>query len=353
MAIVTKKPDKGKQRRLIQVCDNFTTIYKLGDSVMPSSHSGMQIVYAKHCETGMDVVIKIRAKHNSFADKGEEKEWRQGTEFMLNLPITDGIARIYDVYEDRKGYYVVMEKVAGQDLFETMTGSGLLPVAEVKEVLKQLLIALVELHSRNMIHKDLKLENIMFDRTPPAGSKAWGEISAAPASPVQVKLIDFDTVETFIPQTPKKTKDVLGTDQYIAQEAYDGNYSPASDIFAIGVIAYRLLTSKFPFRSDIFNDEAGENWVGSPKMKEIRQKLVNYNISWNHRAFTLDDQVRDLVQKMLSSSEQDRPSAKEALDHEWFKERHRRSSVPNIPNCLGLSPMPHYLTEKCVQKRPA
>ncbi|CAE7244489.1 CPK1, partial [Symbiodinium necroappetens] len=161
----------------------------------------------------------VRAKANSFCDRTEEREWRYNTEFMLNLPETEGIAKLYEVLEDKKGYYVIMEKVAGQDLFETMTGKGLLPIAEVKEVMRQLLQALAELHARNCIHKDLKLENIMFDRTPPANAKVdWASFMGGDQSPVKVKLIDFDTVETVQPQTPKKAKDVLGTDQYIAQE---------------------------------------------------------------------------------------------------------------------------------------
>ncbi|CAE7718387.1 prkC, partial [Symbiodinium necroappetens] len=89
-----------------------------------------------------------------------------------------------------------------------------------------------------------------------------------------VKLIDFDTVEEWNSTGPK-SKHVLGTDQYIAPEAYEGKYSPASDIFAVGVIAYKILTGSFPYNGRLFDDKPGENWVGSPKMKEIRQKLCD------------------------------------------------------------------------------
>jgi len=338
LSISTKKEaSKKRDKRRIKAVDSIHSCYKIGESVMPSSHSGMTIVFGKRVEDGLEVVIKVRAKANSFVDRAEEREWRHNTEFMLNLPETEGIAKLYEVLEDKKGYYVVMEKVAGQDLFETMTGKGLLPVAEVKEVIRQLLQALAELHARNCIHKDLKLENVMFDRTPPANAKAdWSSFNSGDQSPVKVKLIDFDTVETVQPQTPKKAKDVLGTDQYIAQEAYDGNYSAASDIFAVGVIGFRLLTAKFPFRPDIFDDEAGDNWVGSPKMKEIRQKLQNYKIDWNHRIFSMEPQARDLLKAMLASNETARPTAKDALSNPWFNETQRRRSLPNLEG--GMSP---------------
>jgi len=331
LSISTAKEKKKRERRRIKVVDSFVAVYKFGDSVMPSSHSGMSIMFAKRVSDGEEVVVKVRAKQNSFCDRQEEKDWRSSTEFMLNLPETEGIAKLYEVLEDKKGYYVVMEKVAGQDLFETMTGKGLLPVAEVKEVLRQLLLALDELHGRNCIHKDLKLENIMFDRTPPVNAKVdWAAFEAGKHSPVQVKLIDFDTVESVQPATPKKAKDVLGTDQYIAQEAYDGNYSAASDIFAAGVIGYRLLTSKFPFKADIFDDEAGDNWVGSPKMKEIRQKLMNYKIDWTHRVFTLEPEAKELLKAMLAVNESHRPTAKEALQNPWLATQARRKSMPDL-----------------------
>jgi len=337
LSISTKKePNKEKKKRRIKAVDSIQSHYRFGESVMPSSHSGMSILFAKRIEDGLEVVVKVRAKANSFCDRTEEREWRYNTEFMLNLPETEGIAKLYEVLEDKKGYYVIMEKVAGQDLFETMTGKGLLPIAEVKEVMRQLLQALAELHARNCIHKDLKLENIMFDRTPPANAKVdWASFMGGDQSPVKVKLIDFDTVETVQPQTPKKAKDVLGTDQYIAQEAYDGNYSAASDIFAVGVIGYRLLTSKFPYKADIFDDEAGDNWVGSPKMKEIRQKLCNYKIDWNHRIFSIEPQACNLIKGMLATNETARPTAKDALSHPWLNETQRRRSLPN----LGDSPM--------------
>lgn len=321
-----------RERKQIKVVESVSDYYRLGEEVMPSSHSGMSVLFSRRLKDDLDVVIKVRAKVNSFCDRAEEKEWRDSTEFMLNIPETEGIAKLYEVLEDRKGYYVVMEKVQGQDLFETMTGNGLLPVAEVKEVLRQLLQALADLHGRNLIHKDLKLENVMFDRSPPPNAKVnWDQFDSGQHSPVQVKIIDFDTVEHARPDTPKKkAKDVLGTDQYIAQEAYAGQYSAASDVFAAGVIGYRLLTSKFPFKSEIFNDDAGDNWVGSPKMKEIRDKLRKYQINWDHRVFTVEPHAKDLMSSMLAVSGSQRPTAKAALEHPWLDAAGRRKSVPAI-----------------------
>lgn len=327
LEVMTKKggnSSEGQQQgeRKIQWCSKLADRYELGAEVMPSCHSGMQVLFAKQKKTGLEVVIKVRIKKQSFKD-GEEKEWRISTQYMLNLPESHNIAKIYEVLEDVDAYYVVMEKCQGQDLFECLHGTDKLSMEEVRSVLTQILTALADLHAEGIIHKDLKLENVMIDRTPStcgSGRGPWSEKGSvqSPASPLAVKLVDFDTVEEYVPETPKKTKDVLGTDQYIAQEAYAGNYSPASDVFAVGVIGYRLIVGRFPFDSRMFNDQPGENWVGSPKMKEIRDKLCRYQINYEHKALKNEPDACALIKSMLAVNEGERPSAKEALQHRWL-----------------------------------
>jgi len=111
--------------------------------------------------------------------------------------------------------------------------------------------------------------------------ESGGSSSLAPGRSI-VKLIDFDTIEEW---SPTKASEVLGTDQYIAPEAYEGSYSPASDMFAIGVLAYKLLSGAFSFSGAIFNNRPGENWVGSAKMRQIRDRLYEARIDWGHPIF--------------------------------------------------------------------
>merc|ERR1719253_147376 len=297
--------------RKIEKVDNFAKMYTLGTEVMPSVHPGMEIRNAKDLTKKSNVVIKVRRKANSFGSRQEEKEWRQSAEFMLNLPRSGQIAEVYGVWEDRDSYYVVMEKVGGSDLFELLDAEGLLPINETKAILRQLLKGVAALHEEGCIHKDLKLENVMVHRN---------KINAE--EPV-VKLIDFDTAQNWEPDSPK-SKTVLGTDQYISSEAYAGKYSPASDIFAVGVIAYRLLTGRFPFDSRMFDDEAGENWVGSPKMRQIQDRIQRFNINWNCFPFKTHPEAYELMRVMLAPLETDRPEASEALKHPFLED-------PNSP----------------------
>lgn len=338
-------PKTSRSKKAIRSVENITDFYEFGDDLMPSCHSGMRVIRAVQKSSGDAVVIKVRAKKNSFPNKHEEREWRNTTEMMLNFPDSRAIARLYEVLEDRKAYYVVMEKVQGLDLFESLMGNGPLSIDEVKEVLRQVLGGLEELHRHGAIHKDLKLENVMIDRAHVTTSSNSPNVgagirpgSAAGIHAVTVKLIDFDTVGSWTPKTPK-AKNVLGTDQYISQEAYDGTYSPASDMFAVGVIGYKLLTGRFPFDSRIFNDEAGENWVGSPKMKEIREKVKTYGIDWNHPNFRREPQGADLVKSMLAADVAARPSARDALHHAWLRPPTSSTALPSrAPSLTAQSP---------------
>jgi len=313
-----ERPHKPLER--VRWTERIASLYTIGAEVMPSCHSSMEVRHAVRTEGGQSVVMKLRYKQGSFVSAEEEKEWRLNMELMLSLPKSGCIAELYEVLEDHKAYYVVMEKVDGMDLFATLDVERRLPPADVRAVIRQLLQGVADLHGRGMIHKDLKLENVMIDRTPQmrSGSSSDGP---EPVSPMVVKLIDFDTVEEWSPssRSHKQAKHVVGTDQYIAQEAYGGKYSPASDIFAVGVIFYRLLTGRFPFNRRMFDDEAGDNWVGSPKMKVIQERVKHYDINWNLQPFIEDPRACDLCRSMLAAGEEDRPKAGAALQHPWLR----------------------------------
>merc|ERR1719400_2404436 len=119
----------------------------MGKEVMPSTHSYMKVNFAKRRRDGHEVVIKVRYKPNCFRSREDERSWRHNTEFLLNMPDYTGVAKIYEVLEDPKAFYIAMEKVMGMDLFETLEQDSKMTVATAKDILQQLLASLVHLHS--------------------------------------------------------------------------------------------------------------------------------------------------------------------------------------------------------------
>lgn len=346
-----------KKKLQIRKIENMSKMYKIEGEVMPSTNTGMEVRHAKRLSDSAAVVIKIRKKSNSFVSAEEEQEWRTSTEMLLNFPPSENICQLYEVLEDHTNYYVVMEKVEGMDLFEWLDSEGRLDTGQAKAILRKLLQAVQALHATGCIHKDIKLENIMVDKSPKSISPSSPKSPAAttlrtltqngtsPSSPGSkkrsdsigfavepdptVKLIDFDTVEEFSPTA--RAKSVVGTDQYIAQEAYAGHYSPASDIFSVGVIAYRLMSGRFPFKNQMFDDEAGENWVGSPKMKVIQERIRHFHIDWSIPPWPSETHARDLTRWMLSNNEKDRPTAHQALQHAFLAFSGETPHLPQGP----------------------
>jgi len=324
-----------RESRSIRFCDSFEDFYQLVSDVMPSVHCGMEIKRAVAKQSQEEMIVKIRWKGKSFRAQGEETAWRASTELMLNLPPCRSIVRVHEVLETPDAYFLVMEKAGGKDLYEHLDSEGAFPVEEVRDVLRQLLTAVAELHSCGCIHKDIKLENVMLDRTPSICVGSWSTAPSRNVTPSLkissisggnnnstagrriVKLIDFDTMQEWSQKSPKAS-DVLGTDQYIAPEAYEGSYSPASDIFAVGVLAYKLLSGSFPFSHAIFDDRPGENWVGSPKMQQIRDKLQKERIDWGHQVFRANPSTQQILARMMAINEACRPSAREALADPWL-----------------------------------
>jgi len=335
-------PNDGK--RHIAWTKNFAELYALGAEVMPATHNGIEVRHAMKLKDGERVVIKVRSKKTSFLDAAEQQEWRINTEIMLNLPKSGCIAQLYEVLEDATNYYIVMERVEGEDLFETTDCRGRLPMSDCREIIRQLVSAVAVLHSQGLIHKDLKLENVMY--TPAAAPKTTKEPTVqAPVEPrlrgssesdmatsdsdasAHVKIIDFDTCTLLQPEAKRqKSKCVLGTDQYISQEAYAGRYSPASDMFAVGVIAYKILTGTFPFSPALFDDEVGENYVGSPKMAQIQQRVKKFDINWKLPPFIEDVAACEFCRSLLASDEHDRLLAADALKHAWLNPDHGDAS---------------------------
>lgn len=357
LSISTRKEGQ-EERKVIRPisADEFAKMYKLKEEVQESTHAGMEVLFANRRADGVEVVVKKRVKQLSFKSAAEERDWRATTEVQLNMPKTESMCEFYEVLETREHYFVVMEKVEGKDLFEQMAEEYINSV-DAREIVRQILFALRSMHQAGRIHKDLKLENVVVDMDSPNKKSQMASASYSPGgrrnsnssatvlllnslnitstcspsfssaspagaegcpSPVEAKLIDFDTVENWEPSSPK-SKDVLGTDGYIAPEAYDGEYSPASDIYCVGVIMYKLLTRRFPSDPAIFDDKPGENWVGHPSMKRIKERLRQEKINFARPPLDRCPAAADIIRSMLTFNPGDRPSAEQALEHEWFR----------------------------------
>jgi serine/threonine protein kinase len=306
------------------VKDLFTVVLDIHDG-----GDQCRIKRVKSKEDGTEYVMKIQLKRRIRG--ANEALFRRMTERMMNMPENEHVVRIVACYEDSQYFYTLLEACDGGDLFDffrmlmadDMDTETL--EREVRQVMGELLLSLDHMHTQGLVHKDVKLENLVFRRkgaleprsvkSPKATFATSGQSEIK--SPTLLKLIDFDFTEEWEPDSPK-SKAVVGTDGYIAPEAYLGDGCPKSDVFSAGVIMFLLVAGRFPYDDAIFDDEPNENYVGSPKMKEIHDKLAKFKVrfgkSWKHL-----DLAKEFCRTLIAFDVDDRPTAAEALKHPWMQ----------------------------------
>jgi serine/threonine protein kinase len=271
-----------------------------------------------------EYVAKIQKK--SRIRGANEALFRRITERLLNIPDSEHVVKVLDCFEDDGYFYTILESLTCGDLFDffrLLMADDLKPdhvEREVRVVIREILCALHQMHKIGLVHKDVKLENLVF--------KSVGGVDVMPSkqthhcdpssphSPKILKLVDFDFTDEWEPSSPK-SKAVVGTDGYIAPEAYLGDVNPKSDIFSTGVVMYVLITGRFPFDDEIFDDQPGENYVGSPKMAEINKKLQKFRVRFG-RSWEPFPEAKAFCQSMLEMDVNRRPTAVEALNHPWM-----------------------------------
>jgi serine/threonine-protein kinase len=148
----------------------------------------------------------------------------------LNHP---NIVEIYDVGEDSGQHYIVMEYIRGKSLKELISQRGAMDKQEALQIMDQLLCAIIEAHKNNIIHRDIKPQNILV--------KDDGT----------VKIADFGiaTVSDAVQLT--QTDTVLGSVHYLAPELARGEMATfQSDIYALGITFYELLTGQVPYTGE-------------------------------------------------------------------------------------------------------
>uniref|UniRef100_A0A0N4Y655 Serine/threonine kinase (inferred by orthology to a S. mansoni protein) n=1 Tax=Nippostrongylus brasiliensis TaxID=27835 RepID=A0A0N4Y655_NIPBR len=199
------------------------------------------------------------------------------------------VIELHDVYETPSDVILVLELVSGGELFDHVCARECLDEVEAAAFVRQILLGIKHLHSLHIVHLDIKPENVML--------KQRGD--------AQVKLIDFG-LSRFIP--PGDTvKDMVGTPEFVAPEVV--NYeplTPATDMWALGVVTYILLSGGSPFLGDT-RDETFCNITG-----------VNYHFTDRYFKGT-SAYAKDFISRLFVRDVQLRATVDECLRHPWIR----------------------------------
>jgi serine/threonine-protein kinase len=203
--------------------------YLLTESI---ATGGMGEVWKAHDQTlDRDVAVKVlrpdSAEDEAFAERFRAEARHSGG---LSHP---NIGTVHDFGEDEGTAFLVMELLSGEPLSALIRSRAPMPQDEVVEILYQAAIALQAAHDAGVVHRDVKPANIVVDDDGYA------------------KLTDFGIARALSEAPMTQTGEVLGTPHYLAPEQAQGRPAgPLSDVYALAVVGYEMLTGQRPFNGE-------------------------------------------------------------------------------------------------------
>ena len=230
---------------------------------------------------------------------------RLKTEIGL-LRTTDhpNIIKLYEIFEDKRHLYLIMEECGGGELFARLAmnakNNKMYTEKDAAKMMKQILEAMNYLHYHGVCHRDLKPENILLS--------SLEENS-------QLKLIDFG-LSKVVKTMDDIIKGKVGTLYYMAPEVILGDYNEKCDVWSCGVILYIMLSGNPPFYDN--NEE------------KLKKKIINIEYNFNLPIFSkVSEDAKDLIRQIFVNKDE-RPSISDILSSTWVKENAPNASSENL-----------------------
>uniref|UniRef100_A0A8C5MU98 Protein kinase domain-containing protein n=1 Tax=Leptobrachium leishanense TaxID=445787 RepID=A0A8C5MU98_9ANUR len=217
------------------------------------------------------------------------------TTFILVWVNHPNILQLIDTFETKKEFYIIQELATGGDVFDWILEQGYYSEKDASNVIRQVLEAVSYLHSLRIVHRNLKLENLMY----------YNQNNHSKVVLRDFYLSCFESGEITEP---------CGTPEYLAPEVVSRHrYGRPVDCWAVGVVMYILLSGNPPFY-----DENEEENSESHNRKIFRKILVGeYEFDspyWD----VISASAKDLVSRLMEMDQEQRITAQEALGHIWI-----------------------------------
>ena len=316
---------------------NFYDIYEKKQLLGEGAFGSVYKIIRKHSGTREIIrALKEISKDALNNDSASQEELKNEIEVLKTLDHPN-IMKIYEFFEDEKYIYIIFEFCGGGDIAEMNNKYGIFPEFLLKYVMFQVFLAISFLHSKKVVHGDLKRENIAFVYTDEkkdkkeidnflnsffnnkeiqhelAESSGLENLSDKALEKVkelsyyQMKILDFGSAKMKKRNVNEKLTGITGTSYYCSPEVIKEKYDFECDEWACGIMMYILLTGEPPF------DGSNED--------EIFSNILNNNINLdNPKLKYVSDNCKDLIQKLLEKNAKKRITASNALKHGFFTE---------------------------------
>jgi len=202
------------------------------------------------------------------------------------------IVKGYDSFNwGKKNVAIVMEHCEGGDLYSRTPYSE----RDASKIVSQILSAVHYMHSKGIMHRDIKYENILFEKT---------------THDSKIKIIDFG-LSKIKKENNELNNDMAGTLYSMAPEVLEGGHSFEADMWSIGVVTFMLLSNKFPF--------------GRRKWRLVIQRIKKCDYSFNYHSWRhVSNQGREFVSSLIKLDPNERLDAWQALYSPWLQAEHKQ-----------------------------
>ncbi|XP_077596898.1 hormonally up-regulated neu tumor-associated kinase homolog [Stigmatopora nigra] len=295
---------------------NYLIGRKLGEGSFAKVREGL------HALTGEKVAVKVidkrKAKKDSYVTKNLRREGH--IQQMIRHP---NITQLLDILETENSYYLVMELCPGGNLMNRIYDSKRLDERQTQKYIRQLVLAVEHLHRAGVVHRDLKIENLLLDEQD------------------NIKLIDFglsNCAGILGYSDPFSTQ--CGSPAYAAPELLSRKkYGPKVDVWSIGVNMYAMLTGTLPFTVEPFS------------LRALHQKMVDKEM--NPLPPSLSTAAICLLKKLLEPDPNKRPNIHQVMADSWLQLANRNTGAPYL-NRIHIEEINHtvllHMTEKMAYK---
>ena len=279
----------------------FLEVYDIGSSVLGSGASSVVCKITKR-STGIEYAGKFTIQQEAHKELRALQALQRYDGLRIDSSSSsDSILTYHDAFNDDSGHYtcIVSDLMKGPTLLAALHDRGSYSEEDARAIMRQILEALVNIHESGMVHRDIKLNNVLL---PSAECHT------------SIKIADFGFAAPWSESEPK-LKQRCGTPLFISPEqaglsrdlSSECEYDNKVDVWAAGVILFMLLSGYPPFWGrnipDLLHSIAKKN----PRFGDPAWELVS-------------PEAKDLVLHMLAKEPSSRLSAKEALRHPWILE---------------------------------
>ena len=220
------------------------------------------------------------------------------------------LVNILEFYNTSSSYYIINDYCQYGELYNQITNK--FSETQIAVIFRQIFSGLAYLHANDIIHRDLKLENILITDI----EKIKNKLTNKTEDYFNIKIIDFGTAKIF--DKNHHPRAVVGSAYYIAPEVLKRNYNEKCDMWSAGVILYMMIVGHAPF-----DGETDDDILNSIKKGEFRKDEERWVKSSN--------EVKDLINKLLLVDCDKRINALDALHHPWFEKMNSKIINTNIP----------------------